>query len=124
MFSNFRLIVCSLNRRSFAGSVLSVQRARPTKEILDQIHAEREEVIRTRIEENLKRREEELAKILTAESTESASVLIKPGTSEGTCGYVFLLFRSNFNFHALILGSQSYLPCFVLVLCVLKIQSH
>lgn len=77
----FILLLHSLNRRVFAGAVLSAQRARPTRETLDQLRAEREEAKRVQIEEELKRREEELAERLTTDISTSSSVLVTTNLS-------------------------------------------
>ncbi|VUZ38855.1 unnamed protein product [Hymenolepis diminuta] len=74
----------SLNRRVFAGAVLSAQRARPTRETLDQLRAEREEAKRVQIEEELKRREEELAERLTTDVSTSSSVLVTTNLSSSS----------------------------------------
>ncbi|VDM31737.1 unnamed protein product [Hydatigera taeniaeformis] len=58
----------SLNGRTFCGSVLSAQRARPTREALAQWREAREEAQRARIEADRQRREEELARRLNATS--------------------------------------------------------
>ncbi|KAL5103071.1 putative RNA-binding protein 18 [Taenia crassiceps] len=59
----------SLNGRPFYGSVLSAQRARPTREALAQWWEAREEAQRARIEADRQRREEELARRLTETSS-------------------------------------------------------
>ncbi|CDS43548.1 RNA binding protein 18 [Echinococcus multilocularis] len=59
----------SLNGRQFYGSVLSAQRARPTREMLAQWWEAREEAQRARIEADRQRREEELAQRLNATSS-------------------------------------------------------
>ncbi|VDN99374.1 unnamed protein product [Rodentolepis nana] len=71
----------SLNRREFAGSILSAQRARPTREILDQLRLEREEAKRMLIEEELKRREAELAERLVTNVAPSSAILITTNLS-------------------------------------------
>ncbi|EUB57587.1 putative RNA-binding protein [Echinococcus granulosus] len=58
-----------LNGRQFYGSVLSAQRARPTREALAQWWEAREEAQRARIEADRQRREEELAQRLNATSS-------------------------------------------------------
>lgn len=77
-----------MNRRVFAGAILSAQRARPTREALDLLRAEREEAQRARIEAELQRRETELAKRLTADTPTSSSVLLttQSATLEEDCG--------------------------------------
>nr|CDS26842.1 RNA binding protein 18 [Hymenolepis microstoma] len=71
----------SLNHRVFAGAVLSAQRARPTREILDHLRLEREEAKRMLIEEELKRREEEVAERLNTDVASSSAVLVTANIS-------------------------------------------
>ncbi|VDK36790.1 unnamed protein product [Taenia asiatica] len=67
----------SLNGRPFCGSVLSAQRARPTREALAQWREARKEAQRARIEADRQRREEELAQRLT----ETSSTLLTTAAS-------------------------------------------